>query len=32
MVVAGGVAWVLRRLARVPLEMSLDPPNRLQAA
>ena len=31
-VVAGGLAWVLRRLARVPLEMSLDPPNRLQAA
>jgi cytochrome bd ubiquinol oxidase subunit I len=32
LVVAGGLAWVLRRLARTPLDVSLDPPSQLQAA
>jgi cytochrome d ubiquinol oxidase subunit I len=33
-VVACGLVWVLRRLARVPLELPLEPepPTRLQAA
>jgi cytochrome bd ubiquinol oxidase subunit I len=31
-VVAGGLAWVLRRLSRSPLDVSLEPPSQLQAA
>jgi cytochrome d ubiquinol oxidase subunit I len=31
-VVAGGLMWVLRRLARAPLDVSLEPPSQLQAA
>jgi cytochrome bd ubiquinol oxidase subunit I len=30
--VAGGLAWVLQRLARTPLDLSLEPPSQLQAA
>jgi len=32
LVVAGGLLWVLRRLARAPLNLSAEPPNQLQAA
>jgi len=32
LVVACGLAWVLRRLARAPLEQPLEPPAQLQAA
>jgi cytochrome bd ubiquinol oxidase subunit I len=31
-VVAGGLVWVLRRLARAPLELPLDAPGQLKAA
>jgi cytochrome d ubiquinol oxidase subunit I len=32
LIVACGLAWVLRRLARAPLEEPLEPPAKLQAA
>jgi cytochrome bd ubiquinol oxidase subunit I len=31
-VVAGGLVWVLRRLARAPLELSVESPSRVRAA
>jgi len=31
-VVAGGLVWVLRRLARTPLDLSVEPPSELKAA
>jgi len=31
-VVAGGLVWVLRRLARAPIDVSSEPPSQLQAA
>ena len=30
--VAGGLAWVLRRLSRAPLDLSVEPPSQLRAA
>jgi cytochrome d ubiquinol oxidase subunit I len=29
--VAGGLVWVLRRLARVPLDVTVEPPGQLEA-